>query len=92
MLVLGAKWRAHRKLIAPTFHLNILKGFVDLFNANSKVTVERLRKECGKTFDCHDHMLESTVDILLGTYHTYFRDVYFLFIHMVSCQYFIPNP
>lgn len=32
----GQKWRAHRKLIAPTFHLNVLKSFIDLFNANSR--------------------------------------------------------
>ncbi|KAJ8944745.1 hypothetical protein NQ318_011651 [Aromia moschata] len=39
----GQKWRAHRKLIAPTFHLNVLKSFIDLFNANSReATVEIL--------------------------------------------------
>jgi cytochrome P450 family 4 len=40
----GQKWRAHRKLIAPTFHLNVLKSFIDLFNANSHAVVERMRK------------------------------------------------
>lgn len=63
----GAKWRAHRKLIAPTFHLNVLKTFVDLFNANSRSVVERLRKEGDKTFDVHDYMSECTVEILLET-------------------------
>lgn len=62
----GEKWRAHRKLIAPTFHLNVLKSFVDLFNANSRETVEKLKKEIGKEFDCHDYMSEATVEILLG--------------------------
>ncbi|XP_066997554.2 cytochrome P450 4g15 isoform X2 [Anabrus simplex] len=65
----GGKWRSHRKLIAPTFHLNVLKGFVDLFYENSKVLVKRLKKECdsGKEFDVHHYMAESTVDILLET-------------------------
>ncbi|KAK5643675.1 hypothetical protein RI129_007520 [Pyrocoelia pectoralis] len=63
----GSTWRTHRKLIAPTFHLNVLKGFVNLFNANSRATVEKLRKECGNTFDCHDYMSEATVEILLET-------------------------
>ncbi|XP_066581835.1 cytochrome P450 4g15 [Prorops nasuta] len=63
----GQKWRAHRKLIAPTFHLNVLKSFIDLFNANSRDVVERLRKEVGKDFDCHDYMSECTVEILLET-------------------------
>ncbi|KAL1506368.1 hypothetical protein ABEB36_005743 [Hypothenemus hampei] len=63
----GQKWRAHRKLIAPTFHLNVLKSFIDLFNKNSRETVEKLRKEVGKEFDCHDYMSEATVEILLET-------------------------
>ncbi|XP_035741425.1 cytochrome P450 4g15-like [Vespa mandarinia] len=63
----GQKWRAHRKLIAPTFHLNVLKSFIDLFNANSRAVVERMRKEDGKVFDCHNYMSETTVEILLET-------------------------
>ncbi|XP_078050340.1 cytochrome P450 4g15 [Augochlora pura] len=63
----GPKWRAHRKLIAPTFHLNVLKSFIDLFNANSRAVVEKLRQEGNKEFDCHDYMSELTVEILLET-------------------------
>lgn len=63
----GQKWRAHRKLIAPTFHLNVLKSFIDLFNANSRSVVERMRKEGSKEFDIHDYMSETTVEILLET-------------------------
>ncbi|KAK5643674.1 hypothetical protein RI129_007519 [Pyrocoelia pectoralis] len=63
----GQKWRSHRKLIAPTFHLNVLKGFIDLFNVNSRGTVEKMKREEGKTFDCHDYMSEATVEMLLET-------------------------
>ncbi|XP_049778086.1 cytochrome P450 4g15 [Schistocerca cancellata] len=63
----GQKWRSHRKLIAPTFHLNVLKSFIDLFNANSRDVVNKLRKEGTKTFDVHDYMSECTVEILLET-------------------------
>ncbi|XP_057341119.1 cytochrome P450 4g15 [Microplitis mediator] len=63
----GQKWRVHRKLIAPTFHLNVLKSFIDLFNANSRAVVEKMRKEGTKEFDCHDYMSETTVEILLET-------------------------
>lgn len=62
----GHKWRSHRKLIAPTFHLNVLKGFIDLFNENSRQVIKKLDMEVGKTFDAHDHMSEATVEILLG--------------------------
>jgi len=63
----GQKWRAHRKLIAPTFHLNVLKSFIDLFNANARSAVEKLRKEGDREFDIHDYMSETTVEILLET-------------------------
>ncbi|XP_030758491.1 LOW QUALITY PROTEIN: cytochrome P450 4g15-like [Sitophilus oryzae] len=63
----GQKWRAHRKLIAPTFHLNVLKSFIDLFNKNSRETVKKLEGTLGKEFDCHDYMSEATVEILLET-------------------------
>ncbi|XP_045479100.1 cytochrome P450 4g15-like [Harmonia axyridis] len=63
----GPKWRAHRKLIAPAFHLNVLKSFIDLFNTNSLDVVNRLKKTMGKEIDCHDYMSEATVEILLET-------------------------
>lgn len=54
-------------MIAPTFHTNILKSFVDVFNNKSLDVVRKLRKEVGRTFDCHDYMSGITVDILLET-------------------------
>ncbi|KAL7307172.1 hypothetical protein TKK_0000896 [Trichogramma kaykai] len=63
----GEKWRSHRKIIAPTFHLNVLKSFVPLFFENSIDLVNRLKNEVGKEFDCHDYMSSVTVDILLET-------------------------
>lgn len=71
----GHKWRSHRKLIAPTFHLNVLKGFIDLFNENSRQVIKKLNLEMGKTFDAHDYMSEATVEILLG------KKIYALFIY-----------
>lgn len=63
----GDKWRAHRKLIAPTFHLNVLKSFVTLFNVNSRDTVNKLRKMGNAEIDIHNFMSECTVEILLET-------------------------
>ncbi|CAH1635309.1 unnamed protein product [Spodoptera littoralis] len=63
----GEKWRSHRKMIAPTFHINILKSFVGIFNQNGKNVVEKMRPEMGKEFDVHDYMSGVTVDILLET-------------------------
>lgn len=55
-------------MIAPTFHLNVLKSFIDLFNENSRQVCEKLQGEFGKTFDCHDYMSEATVEILMGEF------------------------
>ncbi|KAJ6640354.1 Cytochrome P450 4g15 [Pseudolycoriella hygida] len=63
----GDHWRAHRKMIAPAFHQNVLKSFVGTFNSNSLNVVKRMEKEIGKVFDVHDYMSETTVDILLET-------------------------
>lgn len=63
----GEKWRTHRKLIAPTFHLNVLKSFINIFNKNSRVIVEKMRKHGSKDFDVHEYMGEATVNILLET-------------------------
>lgn len=63
----GEKWRTHRKLIAPAFHMNVLKSFIPTFNNNSRFVVSKLSKLAGREFDCHDYMSETTVDILLET-------------------------
>lgn len=67
LITTGNKWKYHRKLIAPTFHMSILKSFVPTFYKNSLEVCDRLGKEFGKTFDVHDYMSEATVDILLET-------------------------
>lgn len=55
-------------MIAPTFHINILKTFIGIFNEKSKKVVNKMSNEIGKTFDVHDHMTTCTVDILLGKF------------------------
>ncbi|EFN67213.1 Cytochrome P450 4g1 [Camponotus floridanus] len=67
LITTGDKWRRHRKAIAPTFHMSILKTFVPLFYENSIDLVRRLRDEVGKEFDCHDYLSAVTVDILTET-------------------------
>ncbi|XP_030750790.1 cytochrome P450 4g1-like [Sitophilus oryzae] len=63
----GERWRSHRKMIAPTFHSSILKSFFPVFNKNANRLLEKLEKEKGKLFDCHDYMSGATVDTLLET-------------------------
>ncbi|XP_018046075.1 PREDICTED: cytochrome P450 4g15-like [Atta colombica] len=67
LITSGDKWRRHRKVIAPTFHMNILKTFVPFFYENSIDLVNQLRDKIGKEFDCHDYLSAVTVDILTET-------------------------
>ncbi|EFN85371.1 Cytochrome P450 4g15 [Harpegnathos saltator] len=67
LITKGDKWRKHRKVIAPTFHMSILKRFVPLFYENSLDLVRRLREKVGQQFDCHDYLSAVTVDILTET-------------------------
>lgn len=64
---LGEKWRKHRKLITPTFHFKILEQFVDVFNAQSEILVEKLQAEVGtESFDIQPFISLSALDIICG--------------------------
>ncbi|XP_014248590.1 cytochrome P450 4g15-like [Cimex lectularius] len=63
----GDVWKTHRKMIAPTFHLNVLKKFMSDFNYNSKRLMARLEHLEGKEFDCHEYMSECMVETLSET-------------------------
>ncbi|KAF2894416.1 hypothetical protein ILUMI_11756, partial [Ignelater luminosus] len=39
------KWKKHRKILTPAFHFQILEQFVDTFQSNSNILVEKLKKE-----------------------------------------------
>lgn len=41
-------WRPHRKLLTPTFHYDILKEFVEVFNDQSKVLVKILSEKASQ--------------------------------------------
>lgn len=62
----GAAWRHQRKLIAPTFHLNVLKTFVDILNNNARNVCSKIQVLDGKTFDVHEYMSACTAETLMG--------------------------
>ncbi|XP_059474801.1 uncharacterized protein LOC132196280 [Neocloeon triangulifer] len=62
------KWRAHRKILTPAFHFNILHEFLPILNKNSKIMVEKLSQssefKTGKDFNIFDSVSLCALDII----------------------------
>ena len=64
----GRKWFTRRKVITPTFHFKILDEFVEVFDNNSAIMVDRLRKVAdGKTVvNIMPYVCLAALDIITG--------------------------
>nr|ALD15915.1 cytochrome P450 [Dendroctonus armandi] len=61
-------WKAHRKLIMPTFNQQILNGFMDVFTEQSDILADVLEKYAGKAeFDVFKPVSTCTLDIICET-------------------------
>ncbi|XP_034240993.1 cytochrome P450 4C1-like [Thrips palmi] len=63
----GQKWHSRRKMITPTFHFRILDQFVEVFNRNSHILVDKLLSTNGKTIPIHSFVALCTLDIICET-------------------------
>jgi cytochrome P450 family 4 len=67
----GGKWHAHRKLITPTFHFQILDIFVEVFVEKSSILMKKLlSKAGGKGFDIYPFITRCALDIICGKFIT----------------------
>lgn len=64
----GKKWHSRRKIITPTFHFKILEQFVEIFDQQSTVMVNKLYKKAdGKTeIDIFPVVCLCALDIITG--------------------------
>ncbi|VIO98703.1 Uncharacterized protein BM_BM8635 [Brugia malayi] len=67
------KWRSRRKLLTPTFHYDILKDFVGVYNKHGQTLLQKFHALCGNQYNDIFHMISlCTLDIIceaaLGTH------------------------
>ncbi|XP_015836239.2 cytochrome P450 4C1, partial [Tribolium castaneum] len=62
------KWKSHRKIINPSFNIQILNSFIGVFNKHSKKLVEKMRKHAGSdSVDVSYWLFRNTIDISCET-------------------------
>lgn len=64
----GKVWYQRRKIITPTFHFSILEQFVEVFDLQSNLCVQRLEQRAnGETFDVYPFVCLAALDIIAET-------------------------
>lgn len=67
LLSKGEKWLSRRRLITPTFHFDILRGFAEIMNEHGNHFVAHLDKSAGSVVDIFEVITRSTLDIIAET-------------------------
>lgn len=63
----GHKWKMHRKILQPVFHLHMLERFIKSFSECADVLVDKLLKH-GENINVTTFVNNSVYDILMGEY------------------------
>nr|ACD75823.1 cytochrome P450 family 4 variant 1 [Cyphoma gibbosum] len=64
----GDKWRMRRKMLTPTFHFRILHDFVEVFNQQTCVLIEKLKHHVDKgQFNVFQDIALCALDIICET-------------------------
>ena len=64
----GKKWTSHRKLITPSFHFTVLQSFIEIFQENSNILVNKLNKmaDTNEAIDIYPFITLCLLDIICG--------------------------
>lgn len=63
------KWRAHRRILQPAFHLHVLEKFAETFGECADHLVDKLLKKDGEDINVTVFVNNSVYDILIGVYY-----------------------
>lgn len=74
----------------PTFHANILKQYVDVFNEGAIKLVHNVQKEVGKEeFDIQNYFYNNMLSTLLGKNNIVFLSFYNYESFIITCTHFL---
>lgn len=72
-------WKPQRKQLSTSFNLNIIYSFLPIFNAKTKLLVEKVAQEIGKSdFDLTKYTSPCTLDIICGKFESLLKSIRFL--------------
>ncbi|VEN40924.1 unnamed protein product [Callosobruchus maculatus] len=60
----GPKWKKRRRLITPAFHFSILEDFIESFEQNGKVLIQKLKTVTEKDIDIHRYITLYALDVI----------------------------
>lgn len=67
ILNLGDKWKMHRRILTPSFHFAILENFIEIFENNGDILIQRLEAEIPKnSFNIYPPINLCALDIICG--------------------------
>lgn len=79
LLSTGQKWHNRRKVITPAFHFKILEEFCLIFDTQSQILVNNLKKhKFGDVFDITGYISLMALDVVCGK--IYICNLCFLFV------------
>lgn len=68
LLSKGKKWHSRRKIITPAFHFKILEEFIDIFDKQSSILIEKLKRhDNGEVINIHKFITLMALDIVCET-------------------------
>ena len=64
----GEKWTLHRKLITPSFHFTVLQSFIEIFQENSNILINKLNDvaDSDKAVDIFPFITLCLLDVICG--------------------------
>lgn len=68
----GNKWASRRKIITPTFHFKILEQFVEIFDRQGNILIDKLQgHKNSEAFDIFPIITLCALDIICGNLNTF---------------------